>query len=104
VGVQAEGLGDARIDEAKDARHGPLRTAAETQRLEKLGEGALVLWSTLYCDDVGFGVAKGLRGLDERTRIGRSNACDDFRAGGEREMSDGATRCLFATVNKGDAK
>jgi hypothetical protein len=95
---------DARIDETKNARHRTLRAAAETERLEKLGEGVLVLRSTVYYDDVGFGVAKGLSGLDERARIGGSDACHDFRAGGECEMSDGATRCLFATVNERDAK
>src|SRR5688572_10503401 len=97
-------MSDACIDEAKNARHRPLRTAAETERLEKLGEGVLFLRSTLYHNDVGLGVAEGLRGLNERPRIRSSNASHDFRAGGEREMSDGATRCFLATVNQGDAK
>ena len=104
VGARAKDLSDARVEEAKNERSGTLRTAAEPQRLEKLGEGDLLLCSTLDHDDVRPGVAQCLRGFDERPRIGRSNACHDLRAGRERELSDGATRCLFATVNEGHAK
>jgi hypothetical protein len=49
---------DGCLDEGKDARHRPLRTAAETERLEKLREGALVFRTSLNHDDVGLGVAE----------------------------------------------
>ena len=65
AGPHAKVMSDAHVHEGKNARHRALRTATETQGLEKLGERALVFGSTLYHDDIGFRVAQGLRGLDE---------------------------------------
>ena len=80
AGSHAKGLSNPRLDEAKDAWHRTLRTATETEGLEKLGERRFVLRPALDHHDVGSRVAQGLRGLDERTWIGRSNACHDFGA------------------------
>ena len=57
TGVHAEAMSNTCVDEAKDARHRPLRTAAQTQRFEKLGERPLVLGPSLDRDDVGLRVA-----------------------------------------------
>jgi hypothetical protein len=95
---------DARVDQREDSRPRSLRAAPETQRLQKLGEGALVLASTLYHDDVGLGVAQSLRGLDEGSRLGRANTRHDLRARRERDTKDREARGLFATVEEGDAK
>src|SRR5205823_12339914 len=100
TGVHAEAMSDTCVDEAKDARHRPLRTAAQTQRFEKLGERPLVLGPSLDRDDVGLRVAQGLCGLDEGPWVGRANTRHDLGARREREMSDGATRRLFAAMNE----
>jgi hypothetical protein len=104
IGAQAEPLGDTRVKESKNPRHRPLRAASETQRLEKLGQGALVLRSTPDYDDIGFRVAKSLRRFDEGPRIGRSNASHDLKARCEREPCNRKARCLLATVKQRDTK
>jgi hypothetical protein len=102
--TSAKGLCNAGVHESEHARHRALRPATETQRLEKLGERPLVLWSTLYDDNVGLRVAQRLCGLDERARVGRSNARHDLGARPERKVDDRATRRLFAAMNKSEAK
>jgi hypothetical protein len=104
IGAQAERLGNARVEESKNPQHRPLRAASETQRLEKLGQGALVLRSTPDYDDVGLRVAKSLRRFDERPRIGRSNASHDLNARCERELCNRTARCVLATVKQRDTK
>ena len=97
-------MGDPCVDQPENARHRPLRTAAETQRLEELGQCPLVLRSAVDDDDVGPRIAESLRGFDERSRIGRPNARDDLGAGRDSEMNDGQARRLLAAMNERDAK
>src|SRR5439155_2571254 len=104
VGAKAESVSDTRLDQAKDARHRPLRAASQTQRFEELAQSPLVLRSTVYHDDVRLCIAQGLGGLRERARIVRSKARNDLAARRERKLSNRETRRFFAAMNEGDAK